>query len=229
MSFIFSIEGNIGSGKSTLLEILKNNVHTISNKNIVYVPEPVSEWSTIKDANGETILEKFYADQHKYAFSFQMVAYISRLSLLKRTIRENPDAIIITERSVLTDKEVFAKMLYNEGKIEDVNFKIYLKWFDEFIGEIQVNGLIYVNTNPDKSNERVIKRARCGENIPLEYLEKCHAYHVDWITKLQIPTCIFDGNINFIDSITVGAVDSIYTFIQQCISKHAKNKSCVVK
>ena len=64
-------------------------------------------------------IEKFYKDQQKYAFSFQMMAYISRLALLRRVIRENPNAIIITERSVFTDKEVFAKMLYDEGKIEE--------------------------------------------------------------------------------------------------------------
>ena len=42
--------------------------------------------SNIKDENGVTILEKFYSDQNKYSFSFQMMAYISRLKLLKDTI-----------------------------------------------------------------------------------------------------------------------------------------------
>ena len=39
------------------------------DKKVVYVQEPVDEWSKIKDKKGETILEKFYANQHKYAFS----------------------------------------------------------------------------------------------------------------------------------------------------------------
>ena len=55
----------------------------------------------------------------------------------EKDIRNNPNAIIICERSVFTDKEVFAKMLYDDGKIEEVNYQIYLKWFDEFINDIR--------------------------------------------------------------------------------------------
>ena len=47
--------------------------------------------------------------QKNNAFPFQMMAYISRLSLLKNAIRENPDSIIICERCLQTDKYVFAK------------------------------------------------------------------------------------------------------------------------
>ena len=153
MTYIFSIEGNIGSGKSTLVKELQKNMPNILGKQIIYVQEPVDEWSKIKDSNGETILEKFYANQHKYAFSFQMMAYISRLALLRKIVRSNPNAIIITERSVFTDREVFAKMLYDEGKIEEINYQIYLKWFNEFIEEIPISGLIYVNTTPENSFE----------------------------------------------------------------------------
>ena len=191
MTYIFSIEGNIGSGKSTLVKELQKHVRRIANRPVVYVQEPVDEWDNIKDSQGETILKKFYANQHKYAFSFQMMAYISRLALLRRVIRENPNAIIITERSVFTDKEVFAKMLYDEGKIEEVDIQIYLKWFNEFIEEIPVTGLIYVNTTPEKSKERVNIRARNGETIPLSYLQRCHQYHTTWINKFKKQVCIY--------------------------------------
>ncbi|RZD42142.1 MAG: hypothetical protein CXT73_03680 [Methanobacteriota archaeon] len=213
MVYIFSIEGNIGSGKSTLVRVLSEKLHHIAQAPIIYVQEPVSEWNNIKDRNGKTILEKFYADQHKYAFSFQMMAYISRLALLKRVIKENPNAILITERSVFTDKEVFAKMLYDEGKIEEVNYQIYLKWFDEFIEDIPITGLIYINTTPEKSKERVDIRARPGENIPLEYLKQCHNYHTKWIDNFKKPVSLFDGNIDFIDSLEIKSLNKISNFI----------------
>ena len=60
MASIVSIEGNIGSGKSTLIEHLKKNYR---RKDIVYLEEPVKEWSNIKDKNGTNILVKFYEDQ----------------------------------------------------------------------------------------------------------------------------------------------------------------------
>ena len=213
MTYIFSIEGNIGSGKSTLVKELQKHVRRIANRPVVYVQEPVDEWDNIKDRQGETILKKFYANQHKYAFSFQMMAYISRLALLRRVIRENPNAIIITERSVFTDKEVFAKMLYDEGKIEEVDMQIYLRWFNEFIKEIPITGLIYVNTTPEKSKERVDIRARTGETIPLSYLQRCHLYHTTWIKNFEKQICIFDGNVDFKGALTHEAIDLVTGFI----------------
>ena len=218
MTYIFSIEGNIGSGKSTLVKELKKSVPNILDKKVVYVQEPLDEWSKIKDKKGETILEKFYANQHKYAFSFQMMAYISRLALLRNIVRENPDAIIITERSVFTDREVFAKMLYDEGKIEEVDYQIYLKWFDEFIEEIPITGLIYVTTTPEKSKERVDLRARAGESIPLSYLQRCHNYHETWIKNIKKQVCLFNGNVDFKDKLDYLSKDLVTGFIIRHVS-----------
>ena len=82
---IISIEGNIGSGKTTLLAELKTKFG--HDKNIVFLKEPVDDWATITDVNGVTMLEKFYANQKEYSFPFQMMAYISRLALLKNAIK----------------------------------------------------------------------------------------------------------------------------------------------
>ena len=50
---IISIEGNIGSGKSTLLNKLRE--HFKENEDVVFLKEPVDEWSKIKDENNITI------------------------------------------------------------------------------------------------------------------------------------------------------------------------------
>ena len=197
---IISIEGNIGSGKSTLLAKLKARFG--ENSNIVFLKEPVEDWETITDANGVTMLEKFYANQKEYSFPFQMMAYISRLALLKTAIKENPGAIIITERSLCTDREVFAKMLFDSGCIELVNYKIYLKWFNTFASECPVSKIIYVNADPKVCYDRIKIRSRTGEsNIPLDYLENCHKYHNDML-DLNKDTCVcrdqlvLNGNID---------------------------------
>ena len=143
---IVSIEGNIGSGKSTLLANLRE--HYANNAHIVFLKEPVDEWEKIKDANGVTMLEKFYTDQNKYSFAFQMMAYISRLKVLRDSLeaigKTDKQIIFITERSLYTDKLVFAKLLYDSGKMEDVMYQIYLNWFDTFAQEFPVNKIIYV-------------------------------------------------------------------------------------
>ena len=207
---IVSIEGNIGSGKSTLLENLKK--HYTNNENIIFLREPVDDWEKIKDNEGNTILKKFYENQEKYSFAFQMMAYISRLKILRDCIQHitnanantnanvndfNKPFIIITERSLYTDKYVFAKMLHDQGKIEDVCYQIYLNWFDEFSKDFPIEHSIYVNTEPEKCYERVHKRARDGEEfIPLTYLQDCHNYHEDFINNIYVNKLVLNGNVD---------------------------------
>ena len=187
-SVIVSVEGNIGSGKSTFVKNMEAafSKQGIENMKMIFVQEPVNQWTQIKDENGLDMLSKFYGNQEKYAFAFQMMAYISRLSLLKHAYEENPkNTIIVTERSVYTDRYVFAKMLYDSQKIEEVEYQIYLKWFDEFIEELPIFAMVYLHTSPEVSHMRVLKRARNGETIPLEYLKECYRYHEEWLKKEQ--------------------------------------------
>jgi len=201
---IVSIEGNIGSGKSTLLANLRE--HYANDAHIVFLKEPVDEWEKIKDANGVTMLEKFYTDQNKYSFAFQMMAYISRLKVLRDSLeaigKTDKQIIFITERSLYTDKLVFAKLLYDSGKMEDVMYQIYLNWFDTFSKEFPVHKVIYVKTDADTCYGRIAKRSRDGEaNIPLSYLENCSLYHdnmLDEFMNKRICTnqLILNGNVD---------------------------------
>jgi deoxyguanosine kinase len=205
---IISIEGNIGSGKSTLLENLRKYYN--GNTRVIFLREPVDDWEKIKDNQGNTMLKKFYADQEKYSFAFQMMAYISRLTILRDTIKEivsknnNKQYIIITERSLYTDKQVFAKMLHDQGKIEDVCYQIYLKWFEEFAKDFPINYSVYVKTDPTNCYNRIHKRSRDGEEvIPLAYLQDCHAYHEAFLDKNEnenTKPLVLDGNIDIYEN-----------------------------
>ena len=226
---IVSIEGNIGSGKSTLLEKLR--LEFKDNKYVRFLREPVDEWEKIKDKDGNTMLQKFYANQAEYSFAFQMMAYISRLTIIRENVRdimaavkkdkdegkESGKYILITERSLYTDKYVFAKMLYDQGKIEDVKYQIYLNWFDEFAKDFPVNDVIYVNTDPVKCYERIHKRARVGEEvIPLAYLESCHKYHnefLDETTGIKTNQLVLNGNQDIFAE--TGLVDAWISTINQ--------------
>ena len=215
---IVSIEGNIGSGKSTLLENLRK--HYKDNATVIFLREPVDDWEKIKDKQGNTMLQKFYGDQEKYSFAFQMMAYISRLKILRDTVKEiethaNKKYIIITERSLYTDKYVFAKMLHDQGKIEDVCYQIYLNWFDEFANDFPINHSVYVNTEPQKCYDRVHIRAREGEElIPLSYLQECHTYHDEFLKNID-KKLVLDGNVNIYENekIVEQWIEEINTFI----------------
>jgi deoxyadenosine/deoxycytidine kinase len=183
---IYSIEGNIGSGKTTIIENLQKIFE--NDPNVVFIREPVDIWQTIQDADGETILAKFYKDPAKYAFTFQVMAYSTRLSMLRAAILQNPLCdVIICERSLDADKHIFEKMLYNDGLIDEVSHQIYQRFYGEFHDEFQLAGIIYIDADARICKERIEKRARAGEeSVALDYLEKCQQYHEAWLSNKEL-------------------------------------------
>tara|TARA_B110000483_G_C18166840_1_gene531649 strand:- start:1377 stop:2030 length:654 start_codon:yes stop_codon:yes gene_type:complete len=209
---VISIEGNIGSGKSTILNILKT--HFSKNPEICFLTEPVLEWQKICDSDGVDIIQKYYENQEKYAFSFQMMAYITRLRTLRKAMKDGYK-YIVTERSPLSDKMIFAQMLYDDGKIEKINFEIYNQWFSTFFEDIPKINIIYIKTEPNIAEKRVHNRSRRGEDIPLSYLVRCHQYHESWMDKKKGILTI-NGNKDLTDQgFSAHIIASFNLFIQE--------------
>lgn len=217
-NIIVSIDGNIGSGKSSIIDEFKKSCSGLPKK-IVVLDEPLLIWSTIYDINGKSILCNFYIDQHKYAFSFQILALSTRIAILKKAIQENTDSIIITERSIQTDRYVFAQMLFDDGKISVNDFNVYKHMYETFVTDFPLSKMIYINTTPSTCLERIHKRSREGESsITLDYLEQCSRYHTNLITHTkQNNTNILeiDGNknIELEPSCINNACAAIYAYI----------------
>ena len=204
---IVTIEGLIGAGKTTLCNILKEKLKgiTLEGRDIVFVDEPVDVWSTFMNDDGVPILTLFYADPKKWAFSFQMMAYISRLAALKKTRAENPNAIIVSERSLEADRYVFAQMLLDDGCINTIDHKVYTHWFDTFASDYCPDLVLYLDTPIDIAESRILMRARSGEDpIKRSYLESLVAYTSRWLdtssgirsAKLPLPSVVLHATIN---------------------------------
>lgn len=193
---IISIEGNIGAGKSTLLEHIRTRLESdplIKKGQIVCMQEPVDLWESVKeDATGESILTKFYKEPAKYAFAFQVMAYTSRLTAFQRAFESNPDCeVVLCERSLEADRNIFAKMLHDDGMIDEVSHKIYTMLHDNTAKAFPIDTVIYLDVSPDVCLERIGRRAREGEGqISLEYLVKCDNYYKTWMqnTNIQVST-----------------------------------------
>jgi deoxyadenosine/deoxycytidine kinase len=190
------VDGNIGSGKSTKVQDLKRFYQEKGRTDILFIQEPVDTWDSVVDKDGTPILVNYYKDNKRFAFRLQMLAYISRLKLLRDAIKQGYK-YIITERCVATDRNVFSKMLYDKGDIEQDEYTIYNKWFEEFITDVPIGAIVYIKADPDVCLERVNVRAREGENIPIEYLEECSKYHDEWIDKENVPKLVIDANRDF--------------------------------
>jgi len=103
---------------------------------------------------------------------------------------------IVMERSLDADFHIFAKMLAEEGLMEDVEFEIYKGMSTEALKEYGVDGIIWLDTDYDECYQRVQKRSREGEEngkISLKYLAKCHEYHVEWLGADTGFVCRIDG------------------------------------
>jgi deoxyadenosine/deoxycytidine kinase len=230
---IISFDGNIGSGKSTTCEqyeqYLKNGINNTSSDDapifpnitsfhdeVCFLDEPVALWNEVCDKNGVNILTNLYKDIRANAFKFQMMAYISRLSLLRKAVKDPKIKLIITERSVETDRNVFAKMLYDVGDISHDEFQIYTLWFDEFLTDVPLGGIIYIHASPDVCVERIRKRARSGETIQPDYIQRCHNYHESWIRSKNCPLLELPANedMNHSPKVMKNRMDCITEFIK---------------
>ena len=180
---VISVDGNIGAGKSTFLAALAEAMPEAE-----VVQEPVGEWMTLKNAEGKSLLELFYEDKRRWAYVFQNCAILTRLRTIRDAIRTTTKRVVITERSVLTDRHVFAEMLRASGDIDDLEWALYMKWFDAFAADLPIRGIVYLTTGVGTSAGRIVARGRHGEeHIPLDYLAALDEQHHRWLATTDRP------------------------------------------
>lgn len=197
MNSFFVIEGNIGSGKSTLCELLRR-----SNPSIEVLPEPVDLWKSIKDEKeNKNLLQYYYDDQYRWGFSFQLYGLFTRMQDM---MVPKEKEIRFVERSIYSYKHVFARSLYEAGKMTDIEWNLYQRWFEwlsheKFSNLHDAKGYIYLRADPKISYQRMLIRERSEEKcVPLEYLDNINRYHDDWL-KTMDPSklLIIDVNEDF--------------------------------
>ena len=190
---LITLDGNIGAGKTTLLNAIREK-----SPHLTVIAEPVGEWLAMKSSSGESLLELFYKDTTRWSYTFQNCALLTRLMDTIKIIKEwRPTdgklPIIITERSVLTDRHVFADMLYRQGKMDDLEWTLYLKWYNAFAADLPIGGIIHLATSVSTSADRIKLRGREGEDgIPADYLASLDAQHLKWIAESHLPTLTID-------------------------------------
>lgn len=193
-----SIEAGIGVGKTTLLNLLREKD---SKYNIIL--EPLEDWISIyRDNVNNNILSLLYNDMDRWAYTFQSNAFITRIQKIKNEKKSNK--INITERSILSDFYIFAKMLYDDGKMNQIEWKLYNNWFKWLSNTFNENPskIVYLRCDPQISFDRIHKRNRNEEKqISYEYIEKLHRYHDDWLLNKtndnNIPVIVIDVSVDF--------------------------------
>ena len=178
---IISIEGNIGVGKSTFINILKSK--WLGGCEVIY--EPVDMWKNLVNSDGKNILQTFYENIPRWAYSFQNVACITRMMKIENTIRNSSAQYIFLDRSLGTDKNVFEAMLYDQGHLTQIEHSMYNLWCDfyhQYIRPQDNQIYIYLKASPETCINRIKKRGRIEEKtIELDYLKGLNDYHDKWL------------------------------------------------
>lgn len=173
------IEGNIGTGKTTLLSALKEKVPKCQ-----IINEPLEMWRSLSDSSGSNILNCFYKDPHKYAYAFQSFAFLSRFQMLKEI--DHSCKYVFIERSIHSDKHIFAKNCYESGLITDMEWVLYNKWFDLITENMKSFPFVhlYLRCETEVAHERQKNRGRDEEsNLTIEYMRSIHDRHEEWLCK----------------------------------------------
>lgn len=198
-----TIEGNIGAGKTRALQELERMIPSHRDVKIIYVPEPSDVWmtdqripeeyrSSLPDGSdpdkGYRYLNLFYEDPSSHAFAFQVHAYCTRTSSIYERIREmistDDRYILVTERSVLTDKDVFTKNLISEGKFPLEYVPIYDQFWCMVAGPLasRISSILYLDVSLETCVQRMKARNRDAESsVPIEYLKRLDTSHEDML------------------------------------------------
>lgn len=194
---IVSIFGSLGVGKTTLDTHLRKVI-----PEALYVDEPVDKWLEIKDDDGTNLLDVFYKDKKRWSYTFQNVAFITRLNALINALANPNHDIIIMDGSIASDKNIYAQMLRDDGQINKLEWEAYNIWETFYQNNIQKNEIyyVYLKCDPKIIKQRVLKRGRPEElDISIEYLQKLEEYLNRWakgIDPKHLLVCDFSCDEN---------------------------------
>ena len=102
-------------------------------------------------SSAANLLECFYSDTPRWAYTFQSYALLSRMRLQRRPmpkrLRKVQDPVLFYERSLYTDRYIFAKNCAETGLMVPMEWDIYSDWSDyllDTVGEVHIHGVIYL-------------------------------------------------------------------------------------
>ena len=163
------ISGNIGVGKTTLSEKISKKFN----------------WELqLEEVKDNPYLDDFYKSMKDWSFHLQIFFLNSRFNQIQKISESNN--VVIQDRSIYEDYEVFTKTLYDSGVLMEREFNNYKRLYNTILKYInEPDLLIYLrNLNIDKIISNIDKRSRKFEkSIDKEYLKKLNIYYENWIKK----------------------------------------------
>ena len=174
------IDGNIASGKSTQFDLLQKQGFSV-------LSERIYDWP----------LELFYQDPSRWALLLQF-------SILKSF----DDDAIIFERSPESSRDVFWKMLLEDGTVKHQEDDVYQYFWKKNGWKPDV--YIYIDTPPTVCYWRLFSRRQVGDScVSIDYLLKVDGYYKKYLEGKDVH--IIDGTLT-----TTEINNSILAILRRC-------------
>ena len=148
------------------------------------------------------ILENFYENPERWAFSLQIYFLNTRFRSIKAAFKHENNVL---DRSIYEDA-LFTRINYEEGNMSDAEMETYLDLLDNMMEELDSmpkkspDLLIYLRGSLDTVLNRIEKRGRSFEQIEdnsglLDYYTHLHSQYDSWFNAYdKSATLIIDIN-----------------------------------
>lgn len=171
MRYFITIAGNIGVGKSTLVRLLSEKL----------------EWEPVYEAVDENpYLRDFYADMTHWSFH-------SQVFFLARRLQQHHDLMqsrhsIIQDRSVYEDAEIFARNLFEQGRMSQRDWQTYYDLYSTMSALVTPPQLVvYLQASVETLERQIRHRGREYEKeIDREYLIQLNRLYEQWTNDFSV-------------------------------------------
>lgn len=172
---VIVLAGMIGAGKSTYTKLIS---------------EALESDAFYESVDDNRILEKFYEDPKRWAFSLQIYFLNTRFRSIKQALQHQHNVL---DRSIYEDA-LFTKINHQQGNMSDAEMDTYLDLLDNMMEELDSlpkkapDLLIYLRGSLDTVLSRIKKRGRTFEQIDgneglLDYYTLLHSHYDDWFDQ----------------------------------------------
>jgi deoxyadenosine/deoxycytidine kinase len=199
-----AIAGNIGAGKSTLVDFICRT----------YGVQPFFE------PNDENpYLADFYGDMKAWAFHSQ-IFFLTHKFRIHQELDRTP-GIVVQDRTIYEDAEIFATALYKSGKMQERDWKLYSELYASICEAIRPPDLmVYLRCSLKTTRQRIKLRGRAMEQgIETSYLRLLQTNYDEWFARwkksevLVLDTDRLDYISDLVDRLDV--LDRIERFLPQ--------------
>jgi hypothetical protein len=164
------LAGNIGVGKTTFTKKMAD----------------AFGWSPFYESVADNpYLSDFYGDMKRWSFNLQIYFLHHRFKAQKEIFELSGG--VVQDRTIYEDVEIFARNLYEMGRMDDRDWENYQNLFSIMTDYLRKPDLIiYLKASTDTLQTRIHSRGRDYENsIDPEYLHQLNVAYDQWTNGLK--------------------------------------------